>query len=98
MTDFAHIDLTVASTRGDSIHNAGFHIQGENNLSELREIVGRHDSNIQLRVEDARMWTLDKSVKWVWIRLNDNTPGALLRELSQAVKDNWLYPAPNEYP
>lgn len=95
MTDFATIDITVASTRGDTVHNVGYHVH-TNNLQELQEIANK--CGAQVRVSDARDHALGENVVWVWIGLAANTSWILLRELSKAVSDKWLLPCPSEYP
>lgn len=101
MTDFRKIDLTIASTRGDTIHSVGFNVlitDWENMKVGLKKL---DPNTLEFREEDLPRGNPPcDGWRFVWVVMTKDTPLNVLLYLGSLSEKS--YPAiqllPREYP
>ena len=92
MTDFRKINLTVVSTRGDTVHSVGFNvltIDWKDMKAKLKEL---DPKTLKFREEDLpRGNPLSNQWRFVWVIMTKDTPLSVLLYLGSLSERS--YPA-----
>lgn len=86
MTDFTKFNLTVASTRGSTLHSVGFNITANLWQQVVKGDLEKLDTldTLRFREEDEPRGNgpVESDMIWVWVVMNSNTPVSIMLYLA----------------